>query len=73
MKKSHLLIHVINSTDNDLIYLKQMYTSKWGRNQNWAAFDTECSYNPKEVRFAFELFHLWCIFNIVTEVMTNRW
>ena len=32
-----------------------MYTSKWGRNQNWEAFDTECSYNPKEVWFAFEL------------------
>jgi len=35
-----------------------MYTSKWGRNQNWEAFDAECSYNPKEVCFAIELIYL---------------
>ncbi|KAJ7371296.1 hypothetical protein OS493_026940 [Desmophyllum pertusum] len=27
----------------------QMYTSKWGKNQNWESFDRECSYNPKEI------------------------
>lgn len=44
-----------------------MYTSKWGKNQNWQAFDADCSYNPKEVQFAFELFHLWCTFVMLND------
>lgn len=27
----------------------QMYTTKWGKAQNWRKFDESCSYNPKEI------------------------
>ncbi|PFX20290.1 Reversion-inducing cysteine-rich protein with Kazal motifs [Stylophora pistillata] len=27
----------------------QMYTTKWGKAQNWPRFDESCSYNPKEI------------------------
>lgn len=27
----------------------QMYTSKWGKTQNWESFDLKCGYNPKEI------------------------
>lgn len=26
-----------------------MYTSKWGKTQNWESFDLKCGYNPREV------------------------